>query len=255
MTEYIGQLEGEVAAKVDENSVLRTENQQLREENNRLTDLTRMLLSSNAFSGFLQELSQSSLPAQPQRPTAQPTMQDRPQQQPQQHQRKDVNPVDATRQMNQQQPQIGMALMPETNVDLSAFSAWNSVTNANTNANDFRVFAVTALPTEPVLDLSNLSEKPVKSSSVTRSDSSKTQPTLSEIPESLRVKEQAKADRPVIGGTAPTSPLSYKPTTPTTKCTIYSVNSSAATLSSDLDALCNELEETCERLAALLPRE
>jgi hypothetical protein len=248
-TEYIGQLEGEVAVKADENSVLRTENQQLREENNRLTDLTRMLLSSNAFSGFLQELSQSGVPAQPQHPSAPTNMQDRPQQQSQQHQRKDVNPLDAARQMTHQQPQIGMALMPETNVDLNSFQSWNS----GLNANDFQVFAVTELPAEPTLDLSKLSEKPIHSCQVTKSDSSKTQPSLPEMLESVVCRREAKADSPADPVTAPASPFtSARSTKSTLTC---SVSRHSVTPSQSLEALCAQLEETYDRLGALLPRE
>jgi bZIP-type transcription factor MBZ1 len=246
--EYIGQLEGEVAAKVDENSALRTENQQLREENNRLTDLTRMLLSSQSFSGFLQELSQSGLPSQPQRPNNQQAMPERAQAQPQQqHQRKDVNPNDATRQISQQQPQVGMALMPETNVDLSLFSgSWNS----GVNANDFQVFAVTDLPEDPVLDLSKLSEKPTASYTSTKSESPKDLPCLPEIPEPVKALKEAKADHPTIRSSTPLSSTMSPPI----KSIVAQPPTSTISSTRDLEVLCAELEESCERLAVLLPR-
>ncbi|KAJ4620925.1 hypothetical protein HRR85_001153 [Exophiala dermatitidis] len=156
--EYINQLEGEVAAKAQEANDLRAQNQQLREENNRLSDLTRMLLSSQAFAGFLQELSQSGLPppsnlgnTQQQKPV---------QTQPQpQHIKKDIGPHEATQQMQHQQPQVGMALIPETPMDFSALQPSNSwMTPLPTN--DFQVYAVTELPEPPVLDLDSLYEKP-----------------------------------------------------------------------------------------------
>ncbi|KAI9887107.1 MAG: hypothetical protein M1823_001097 [Watsoniomyces obsoletus] len=55
--EYIGQLEAELSAKAKESNDLRQENRALRDENTRLSDLTRMLLGSPAFSGFLEQLS------------------------------------------------------------------------------------------------------------------------------------------------------------------------------------------------------
>lgn len=250
VSEYIGQLEGDLNAKADENSALRTENQQLREENNRLTDLTRMLLSSQAFSGFLQELSQSGVPPQTQQRQTQQPAQERPQ-----TQRKDVNPHDAARQMSSQQPQVGMALMPETNVDLSLFGSWNS----GVNTNDFQVFAVTELPEDPVLDLTKLSEKPAKSG--IKSDSSKLLPSLPELPAPVTVKQEAKADAPAIRLPVPACPTSpataSSPAFSSVKssCTVRSQPASDSLRSAqDLDSLCAELEETYERLAALLPR-
>merc|ERR1712230_262179 len=62
--EYIGQLEGEIAVKVNENTDLRNQNRALMEENTRLSDLTRMLLSSPSFSGFLDTLASNPAAAQ-----------------------------------------------------------------------------------------------------------------------------------------------------------------------------------------------
>lgn len=53
MAEYITQLEQEVANKTNEAADLQHENTKLKEENSKLSDLTRMLLSSPAFSMFL----------------------------------------------------------------------------------------------------------------------------------------------------------------------------------------------------------
>src|SRR5438874_1734309 len=61
--EYISQLEGEVAAKTTEANDLQIQNRALMEENARLTDLTRMLLSSPHFSSFLGDISVNGLPA------------------------------------------------------------------------------------------------------------------------------------------------------------------------------------------------
>ena len=137
-----------------------------------------MLLSSQAFSSFLQELSQSGLPT---------NIQQQVQQAPQQRERaqstrKEVNPHEAARQLQSQPPaQVGMVLMPETNVDMSLFDvpAWRSAA-----PNDFQVFAVTELPEGPVLDLPKCSEKPTKpaTESTMPTVSSKLQPLLSEAP-------------------------------------------------------------------------
>lgn len=64
--EYIGQLEGEIAGKVNENHDLKLQNKALLEENARLSDLTRMLLSSPAFSSFLDTLATNPNSAAPQ---------------------------------------------------------------------------------------------------------------------------------------------------------------------------------------------
>jgi len=253
--EYIGQLEGELAAKVEEGAVLRTENQQLREENNRLTDLTRMLLSSQAFSGFLQELSQSGIPPPvQQRPTQQPTPQERPQSQ---AQRKDVNPHQAARQVQSQQPQIGMALMPETNIDLSLFDtpSWNS----GINANDFQVFAVTELPEGPTLDLSVATEK--SNSPSGGFDDTKLQPCLPELPPFAKslptFQQEAKVDAPTVPVCAVPAADSFATTASMTTagCSLRKSTLGPATPSRSLEALCSDLEESCKRLASLLPRD
>src|SRR5882672_1378664 len=117
------------------------------EENTRLTDLTRMLLSSQAFSGFLSELSTSGLPA-PTSATTQTSNQPRPQ-----PTRKDVNPHQAARQMHAQQPQIGMALLSESAVNFSVLDTPANSWNTGISSNDFQVFALTELPRGPAIDL------------------------------------------------------------------------------------------------------
>jgi hypothetical protein len=80
------------------------------DENKRLTDLTRMLLSSPSFSNFLDNL--SSNPA-----AAQQTPQLKVEPQPEQRQvPKDINPYNA---QQSSQQQIGMAMIPEQNMDFS----------------------------------------------------------------------------------------------------------------------------------------
>ncbi|KEY69688.1 hypothetical protein S7711_03174 [Stachybotrys chartarum IBT 7711] len=122
--EYITQLEAEIANKVNENGDLRAQNRALADENKRLTDLTRMLLSSSSFSSFLDTISQN--------PTTIPQsapIKIEPQQQEEQQQRqiaKDVNPYNGN---GIQSQQIGMAMIPEQNVDFSMLTLDNSAYN------------------------------------------------------------------------------------------------------------------------------
>ncbi|KAK4213634.1 putative bzip transcription factor protein [Rhypophila decipiens] len=116
--EYITQLEAEIANKVTENGELRAQNRALADENKRLSDLTKMLLSSSAFSSFLDQLSQN--------PEQLAQVQPQPQQQAQQQQEqprqlpKDVNPYAAQQQTQHQQ--IGLAMIPEQTMDYSMLS-------------------------------------------------------------------------------------------------------------------------------------
>lgn len=110
--EYISQLEAEIAGKVTENGDLRAQNRALQEENKRLSDLTRMLLSSPSFSDFLERMT----------PNAGPVPQPAPQTEQRQESRqipKDVNPYAG---QQQTQHQIGMAMIPEQTMDFSMLS-------------------------------------------------------------------------------------------------------------------------------------
>lgn len=116
--EYISQLEAERDSKDDEVARLRSNNRALMEENKRLSDLTRMLLSSASFSSFLDQLSTNS--AAPQaiaqiKAEASPEQQQVP---------KDVNAYGT-----QTQQQIGMAMIPEQNMDFSMLSLDHSAFN------------------------------------------------------------------------------------------------------------------------------
>jgi bZIP-type transcription factor MBZ1 len=132
------------------------------EENTRLSDLTRMLLSSQAFSGFLNELSQNGMPA-----PATTAVSSQPQPQPT---KKDINPHQATRQAQNQQTQVGMTIVPETTID---FSMLDSTATSNWNTgfgmNSYQVCAVTELPEGPAIDTDLLSGK---SSDITKSSNS-----------------------------------------------------------------------------------
>lgn len=118
--EYISQLESEIATKVNENGDLRAQNRSLLDENKRLTDLTRMLLSSASFSGFLDNLSNDPSAVQQTQMKVEPSQQQQEQSIP-----KDVNPYNS--QLSQQQ-QIGMAMIPEQTMDFSMLSIDNTFT-------------------------------------------------------------------------------------------------------------------------------
>ena len=251
--EYIGQLEGEVAAKVDEANALRTENRQLREENNRLTDLTRMLLGSPAFTGFLQELNQSGLSET----SRQQPRQERTQPQPQPT-RKDINPREAARQLNSQQPQVGMAFIPEQKVDLSLFDtpSWNP----SIPSTDYHVFAVTDVPQGPILDLERCTGK-TKKPTVLSTETTKMVPSLPEFPKQVKeassvgaVTPKEHVVKPKPGSSATSPPLapvlnSKSTFEPSTAKRDVSEPGSWERL---MD-LCSELDVTANRLADIVP--
>ncbi|ORY60013.1 uncharacterized protein BCR38DRAFT_350261 [Pseudomassariella vexata] len=149
--EYITQLESEIATKVTENGDLRAQNRALLDENRRLSDLTRMLLSSPSFSNFLDNLSNNpaSVPQQQQQQLAQHVDQ---RQSEARQMPKDVNAYAAAHQAQQQQ--IGMVMIPEQNMDFSML---------NLESNDAysyqpQVFTVET-PEMPVIDAAMLSGK------------------------------------------------------------------------------------------------
>lgn len=141
--EYITQLESEIANKVTENGDLRAQNRALIDENKRLSDLTRMLLSSPSFSDFLERLSNN--PAQIPQPAQMEQRQDARQNS------KDVNPYAA---QHMQRQQIGMTMMPEQNMDFSMLGG----VDADAYNYQPQVYAVLETP-EPKLDASVLSGK------------------------------------------------------------------------------------------------
>ena len=143
--EYISQLESEIATKVNENGDLRAQNRALMDENKRLSDLTRMLLSSPSFSNFLDTLSAN--------PTTIPAPPQQAQQQQQQQQRqapKDTSPYGS----QQSQQQIGMAMIPEQTMDFSMLSLGN-----NPYASYQPQVFVVDTPEVPSIDASVLSGK------------------------------------------------------------------------------------------------
>jgi bZIP-type transcription factor MBZ1 len=141
--------------KVQEANDLKVQNRQLMEENTRLTDLTRMLLSSQAFSGFLSELSGTAPPASASNLSQ---SQSGPQSQPPQ---KDINPHQIASQLENQHQQNGMATIADQTLDFSLADNTSSAASWNTGVSltNFPVYALTSLPEGPALDISALSGK------------------------------------------------------------------------------------------------
>ncbi|KAJ8105584.1 hypothetical protein ONZ43_g7372 [Nemania bipapillata] len=147
--EYIGQLEAEVATKVNENNDLRAENRALLEENKRLSDLSRMLLSSPSFSTFLDVLSTDPTTLNPPPQSQVEQRQTGPTQVP-----KDPNPYSSIN--SNQQQQIGMVMMPEQTMDFSTLNLNPSVFN---NGYQPQVYAVLETPELPEINTDTLMGK------------------------------------------------------------------------------------------------
>lgn len=140
------------------------------EENTRLSDLTRMLLSSPSFSGFLDTLATNPAAAQ----TAQAIQQPQQQIDPQRQIRKDVNPYAAQQQVQQH---VGMTMIPEQHMDFSML-------DLNTDGQfsyQPQVFSVLSIP-DAVIDTGVLSGKGSNFSPLA-SDSEKVElPTVERAP-------------------------------------------------------------------------
>lgn len=125
-------------------------------ENTRLSDLTRMLLSSPAFSTFLSDLSGNGVapPSSSSQASQLPTVKAGPTP----TTRKDVNPhqvIKREAENRQEVAQIGMTLIPETNIDYSAMESTSNpwVEGAmDFGLYDAQVFAITELPQGPAVD-------------------------------------------------------------------------------------------------------
>lgn len=150
------------------------------EENTRLTDLTRMLLSSPSFSGFLDTLAQNPAAVHQQQP--QPTS--TPQQGDNRQARKDVNPFAAQQQQNQQ---IGVAMIPEQTMDFAMLDLNNDAFTYQP-----QVFSVFGMP-ETHIDSEVLSGKSTISSRDLSSDDEKIElPTVERAPEAAPGKVEVK---------------------------------------------------------------
>ncbi|CAG8976091.1 hypothetical protein HYALB_00002369 [Hymenoscyphus albidus] len=181
--EYISQLEGEIAGKVTENQDLRSTNRALMEENTRLSDLTRMLLSSPSFSGFLDNLSQNPAAVQTAQQATQPRVEQPQQQQPQRQVRKDVNPYAAQQQMQNQQ-HIGMTLIPEHTMDYSMLDLGQD----GSFSYQPQVFSVLSMP-ETVIDSEMLSGKSSTFTPLASDDEKIELPTIERAPEASAIEE------------------------------------------------------------------
>ncbi|RKF71672.1 BZIP-type transcription factor MBZ1 [Golovinomyces cichoracearum] len=112
--EYINQLEDEITVRINENGDLRAQNQALIEENIRLSDITRMLISSPSLSGFVDSIAMNPVLDLDLQAYQQPSLKpDLSQPQP----TKDVNP-NIFQQQNQQ-PYFDMTSKPEAPLDFS----------------------------------------------------------------------------------------------------------------------------------------
>lgn len=178
--EYITQLEQERDNKDEELTRLRVNNRALLEENKRLSDLTRMLLSSPSFSNFLDHLSTNptSAPVAPVAPvvkTEEAEQRDAP---------KDVNPYGA----QSQQQQIGFAMIPEQSVDFSMLALDNSAFNFQP-----QVFVVDTPELPAPIDASILSGKTTNFVGSLTEDNEKTELPVIERRAPTPAKEEATA--------------------------------------------------------------
>lgn len=166
-TEYITQLEGEIAAKTAEADDLRNENHKLKQENANLLALTKNILESPAMAEYITQT--GTLPGTTASPETEPLTTLKPEL----HELdvpKDANPNQVLNQQNTQQeqdtPYIGMTMIPEHPVDFSVYNTNVNAWGGNIDLglyNTPQVFAVTSVPQGPSIDelrLANLSEKP-----------------------------------------------------------------------------------------------
>jgi hypothetical protein len=223
-----------------------------------------MLLSSPAFSGFLNELSSHGMPAPPATTTSNQQSQTKSQPRPT---HKDVNPHQASRQMQNQQPQINMAMIPETDFSVleQPMNTWNSIPS-----NDYQVFSVSAVPEVPMLDLTPLSGK---ASSPITLEAMKDAPQIAELPawvnntaESVTTsssddENEAFAlynDTPSPTTTSPYSLDSFLASAkPNTTKFMFDISTAVDESSSlaQLKRMCAAMDEVSKQLAAYLPDE
>lgn len=157
-----------------------------------------------------------------------------------------------------------MTLIPETPIDMSIFDgsgSWNNVIPSN----DFQVFSVTEMPEPPKLDMEAISGKseckPIPSSN-------KDLPVIPSLP----VKTPVSKDLPLITSTSDdlyedetavatqlelSAPLSITLAKAAVSSEILAAQSPQQSSSSPgtwstLDQLCEELDDTCQRLSELL---
>ncbi|KAF2087071.1 hypothetical protein K490DRAFT_57144 [Saccharata proteae CBS 121410] len=149
--EYIGQLEGEVAAKNNECIELRMQNRSLMEENARSRAFIERLLRHQAFGPFLDELSRD--PA-----LAEPSKQQQAAPVPRQEQPNFNSAPHMFKESSQDSNSSHMTMIPEQPVDLSMLNInnnaqqnqWNGYqSNSGFNFSNPQVFAVLEVPAGP----------------------------------------------------------------------------------------------------------
>jgi regulator of replication initiation timing len=157
--EYIVQLEEQLNAKQKETDDLRFQNRALMEENRNFRNLTESLLRHKAFVPYLDDIAREQAdevkPAPPVSHTPTPQLT-----------RKDVNPYASQQYQDMSQndnPQIGMALIPETPLDMSMLNLGNNwaMPSNHFNYQPTQIYAVTELPEGPAapIDIDILSGK------------------------------------------------------------------------------------------------
>ncbi|KAL4909928.1 hypothetical protein BDW74DRAFT_165247 [Aspergillus multicolor] len=200
--EYIGQLENEVAQRTNEAQELRQQNRALCDENARLTDFVRQLLSSPSFAHYLDEqpnvsglannqMPLSHLPQQPQHPAiSQPAMQQAtPAKEP------TPNHVQQGYQMQQQNSQMGMMMVPSQGIDVSTMNMNNAGWNSGIDFNP-SMFAVLEVPQPPAVDAAALSGKSfgLDGASFARASSHKDTPSIPCSPYTKASGEELSTD-------------------------------------------------------------
>jgi hypothetical protein len=156
------------------------------EENTRLSDLTRMLLSSPSFSGFLDNLSTN--PAAIPQPQAPGPVEQR--QVEARQVRKDINPYAGQQQMQQQH--IGMTMIPEQTMDFSMLD----LNGDGGYSYQPRVFSVLEMPEGPAIDVALLSEKATPTQSFQSDDAKIELPLIKSAP--VAKEMSAPAATPVV---------------------------------------------------------
>ncbi|KAL5615315.1 hypothetical protein BROUX41_005362 [Berkeleyomyces rouxiae] len=179
--EYISHLEAEISSKVSENGDLRAENRSLMEENKRLSDLTRMLLSSPSFSNFLDNLSANAMASEVQSQMAGQEMK-------QEHVAQQQPPKD----VSQYAPSVHsqqLTMIPEQNVDFT-MNPYEGSEPSLYNAQP-QVYALTELPEMPASFTETLSGKQSNFvGSVEESDNNKIEiPSIESVAEKTMAPE------------------------------------------------------------------
>lgn len=160
--------------------------------------------------------------------------------------------------MRHQQPQVGMALIPETPVEFTPLQPSNSwMTPLPTT--DFQVYAVLDLPEPPALDLSTLSGK--KSSVLSAPKPSKDVPQLPEFaspaannylePKAPHVDDSVVLDQDAFALYFD-SPATVSDEPSCIEGPLDGELSDEESMAR-LNRLCSDLDGICDRLAALTP--